>query len=324
MEESKLGTKPIKGVSTSTTGFLGQTERGPTTPILVTGLEEFYHIYGGHTDNSYLAYQLEGFFKNGGKRCYVVRVTRIGSLPAEDSITLGTNNSILIIAIGPGSWGNRIFFKIDSPNQQDAKKTRFKLTLMYFKSIPPSPIVDPTLSENKKNANRRDPAWLEVYDNISVDPRSSSFYKNETQRTSLVNFFDDIPPSASTEILASPANVPLRILQLQAGTDGDGDIDVGDYQGREDQLLDPITALPIGIEKSGLKGLAEIDDISIVCSPDEPNVVGLREVLIDHCEGLKYRFAILQSLRGEATPANIDTLKPDRESKYAALYFPWK
>lgn len=89
IEDNELGAKPIEGVSTSTTGFLGQAERGPITPISITRLEEYHRIYGGYTNNSYLTYTVEGFFKNGGHRCYVVRITRIGSLPAKDTIALG-------------------------------------------------------------------------------------------------------------------------------------------------------------------------------------------------------------------------------------------
>lgn len=194
---------------------------------------------------------------------------------------------------------------------------------MYFNFSPPSPIVDPTLPENNTNVNRRDPAWLEVYDNISVDPRSSSFYRNETQGSYLVTFFDNIPIPTSIGPLAAPANIPLKKLEQQSGTDDTGDFDVSDYQGIEHELLDPFTNLSIGVQRSGLRGLSEIDDISLVCVPEEPSVVGLRGVLIDHCEELKYRFAILQTSREEATSTNIGTLKPDRESKYAALYFPW-
>ena len=36
VEEFEIGSKPIEGVSTSTLGFLGETERGPTEPKLVT------------------------------------------------------------------------------------------------------------------------------------------------------------------------------------------------------------------------------------------------------------------------------------------------
>ena len=39
VEEVDTGTKPIEGVSTSTTGMIGVTERGPVNvPTLVTGV----------------------------------------------------------------------------------------------------------------------------------------------------------------------------------------------------------------------------------------------------------------------------------------------
>lgn len=296
---------------------------------MITGAEEYSRLFGGYIDNSYLTYAVQGFFRNGGKRCYVSRITRIGedaadsAKPAEATIPVGADNSIQIRAIGPGTWGNRIFYKIESPIQPEKEKnTRFKLTLMYFKSAPPLPIVDPTLKENLRNANKRDPAWLEVYDNISVNPRSSSFYKNETQGSQLATFFDNIPTSPSTEPLDPPANIPLTAFSTP-GTDGNGSIALVDYIGKEEELVDPLTNIQIGIQRNGLKGLAAIDDISIVCAPDEHDVTGLRDELVNHCEDLKYRFAILQSDRADATPTKIGTLEPDRESKYAALYFPW-
>ena len=41
IEEISRGARPIEGVSTSTTGFVGQTERGPTAPRLVTSWTEY-------------------------------------------------------------------------------------------------------------------------------------------------------------------------------------------------------------------------------------------------------------------------------------------
>lgn len=74
IEEMDIGAKPIEGVSTSTAAFLGQTERGPLEPRLVTSFEEYKRVYGGYLDYSYLTYAVEGFFSNGGKRCYIARV----------------------------------------------------------------------------------------------------------------------------------------------------------------------------------------------------------------------------------------------------------
>jgi phage tail sheath protein FI len=76
IQEINILPKSIEGVGTSTAAFLGEAETGPTTPILVTSFIEYQRVFGGYfgTDK-YLPYAVEGFFLNGGKRCYVCRVT---------------------------------------------------------------------------------------------------------------------------------------------------------------------------------------------------------------------------------------------------------
>ena len=70
IEEIELGAKPIEGVSTSTAGFLGPTERGPEAPQLVVSFTQLTQVYGGFLDDSFLAYGVDGFFRNGGRRCF--------------------------------------------------------------------------------------------------------------------------------------------------------------------------------------------------------------------------------------------------------------
>jgi phage tail sheath protein FI len=81
VEEVDTGSKPIEGVSTSTAGMVGVTERGPVdVPVLVTGVGEFARWYGGllragdYEDHRFLPHAITGFFTNGGKRVYVTRV----------------------------------------------------------------------------------------------------------------------------------------------------------------------------------------------------------------------------------------------------------
>jgi phage tail sheath protein FI len=81
VEEIDTGSKPIEGVSTSTAGMVGVTERGPVNvPMLVTSYGEYVRWFGetlnpldfpGHC---FLPHAVDGFFTNGGKRAYVVRV----------------------------------------------------------------------------------------------------------------------------------------------------------------------------------------------------------------------------------------------------------
>ena len=112
VEEVETGNKPIEGVSTSTVGFLGVAERGPTKPTLITGFPEFLRTFGSYVKEGdfdrYLAYGIEGFFQNGGQRCFVARVA---SSKAQNA-SLEVDAKITVNALGPGQWGNKIAVQI--------------------------------------------------------------------------------------------------------------------------------------------------------------------------------------------------------------------
>jgi uncharacterized protein len=90
VEEVDTGSKPIEGVSTTTSGIVGVTAWGPEKiPTLVTGWADFLLQFGGYLDQkfykdacSYLPHAVEGFFTNGGKRLYVVRVLPLAATSA--------------------------------------------------------------------------------------------------------------------------------------------------------------------------------------------------------------------------------------------------
>src|SRR5229473_1182492 len=73
VEEVATGPRPIEGVGTSTVGFVGRTERGPTQPRLVASWLEYVRWFGGYLDQtaSYLPFAVKGFFDNGGKRAFI-------------------------------------------------------------------------------------------------------------------------------------------------------------------------------------------------------------------------------------------------------------
>jgi uncharacterized protein len=93
IEEQNTGPEPIEGVSTSTTGFVGMTVRGPISgpPRLVTSFSEFTRVFGGYLpdtptfhDYRYLPYSVRGFFDNLGQRAYIVRVQGKSNATATD------------------------------------------------------------------------------------------------------------------------------------------------------------------------------------------------------------------------------------------------
>jgi uncharacterized protein len=309
VEEFELGPRPIEGVSTSTAGFLGETLRGPLEPRLVTGFEQFKRLYGGYlpVDRSTLPFAVDGFFKNGGQRCFIARII------ADDAtaMTFLHDGRIQITALGPGEWGNRIAAKIEEGGLQPPEQPleRFKLTVMYWDQPPPvDPPVDPTDRDKITDPNRVEPTLLEVYDNLSADPASIDFYEtriNVNSNLIRVEQRDSDDPAA-------PALLPLTMLGTN-GTNGPA-VSLQNYQGRR------LPALPDGtVHKTGLLGFEQVDEISIVCAPSHHAVPQLTTELITHCTQMGDRFAVLHS----NPSSDINNIRPPQDTTYAAFYFPW-
>ena len=115
IEEYDNSPRSIEGVGTSTAGFVGLAEKGPTVgaPSLVTNFKSFIKQFGGflseftHGEYRYLANSVEQFFVNGGTRCYVARVV------PEDALVASNKKGILTVeAANAGKWGNRIQISI--------------------------------------------------------------------------------------------------------------------------------------------------------------------------------------------------------------------
>src|SRR5262249_27846966 len=130
VEEIDTGNKPIEGVSTSTVGFFEIAERGPQVATLVTSFTEFVRTFGGYVQDNgadrYLAHAVEGFFQNGGLRCFIMRVASSASLKA--SLAVG---GMTVWALGPGLTGDRIAVIIADGSQKKATNDYFKLTVLY-------------------------------------------------------------------------------------------------------------------------------------------------------------------------------------------------
>lgn len=97
--------------------FLGLAERGPTNePVRLTSMEEFYETFGRLDVGSYLAPSVDGFFLNGGRECYIVRIAHLFERGRKEIATKATarlrdgekQNTLQIQAHSEGMWGNQI------------------------------------------------------------------------------------------------------------------------------------------------------------------------------------------------------------------------
>lgn len=116
-----------------------------------------------------------------------------------------------------------------------------------------------------------------------------------------------------------------RIFRLEGGDDGLRP-ELGDYEGKAD---------PDQLFKTGLKQFEAIEDISIVAAPGSTwnytqyrdNANAITGLLIAHAANMKYRIAVLDSARIDATQgqtiSDVRKMRAKVDSKYAALYYPW-
>src|SRR4051794_20849588 len=137
IEEIERGPRPIEGVATSTAAFLGETERGPTRPRLVTSFNEYRRHFGAaFGDDKYMPYALSGFFENGGRRAYVSRIVGPGGQPASRTIS-----GLKIDAVGRGEWGNRVHVKITDSTIKGGPNNApvgFRLQIAYWNTAAPN------------------------------------------------------------------------------------------------------------------------------------------------------------------------------------------
>lgn len=109
----------IQPLRTDITGFIGLAQRGPVnTPVPVESVKQFEAHFGSFIGGGFLAYAVRGFFENGGRRCWVVRVAAgEGGRPAARSSALWRSAGVprwQIVASGPGVWGNGLELAIST------------------------------------------------------------------------------------------------------------------------------------------------------------------------------------------------------------------
>ncbi len=127
--------------------------------------------------------------------------------------------------------------------------------------------------------------------------------------------------SPGIDIMASlnddTSTVADRSTRIFLSTGDDGPrLSAGDYEGSEDE------------PKSGVKTLEDLEEISIVAAPGSTHNLGgstgadVRRLLISHCEKMRYRVAVLDSVDSQL----ISEVRNDRSSidtTRAGLYYPW-
>src|SRR5690242_8602080 len=102
IEEIPSSVRTISGVSTSIAAFAGWAPRGPNDrAMLCLSWADYERTFGGLDARGYLGYAVSQFFGNGGRECYIVRLTG-----AKDVAATAVVDGLEVVATGPGLWAN--------------------------------------------------------------------------------------------------------------------------------------------------------------------------------------------------------------------------
>jgi phage tail sheath protein FI len=309
VEEISTGPVPIEGVSTSTAAMLGQTERGPEYPKLITSWLQFQRWYGGYIPESYLAYAVQGFFDNGGQRVFIGRV-----IANDAAATAGAAGDLNLTASGRGEWGNQVMVKIGTAG--NGNPNQFRVSLIYFstKNLPPNfpTIINPfsTDIQDLTSPDRREPDVIEDFDNLTVQTGASN------NAVTVINSNSKLVKAFWAN--ATPGQPAPTTDFAQLGTNGTsgGPINAGTFDGD----TNPIGGLPDDLlgRGRGLAAMETIDEISLLLVPDEVNLRDISTAVLNQCQKLKDRFGIFSVSQGSNTGVGVID-----DSSYGAIYYPW-
>ena len=321
VEEVDRGTKPIEGVGTSVAAFVGFTERaeepgrdgGPATSLLnkatlVTNWGQFTARFGGFAQGAFLPQAVFGYFANGGGRCYIVSVKTLDTeagpraQAALPSASDAKAESLLIKARTGGPVGNELTVDIKHEGappvegEEQPKEEGDTFTLIV----------------------KRGPTQAERFEGLTMGSGDRNVETVVNTRSQLIEIEAVRKTGKLAERRPAEGSYGLSGGETKALT-----VTPPQFQG------DPA-------RREGIGGLEALEDVTMVCVPDLMSayllgaidldgVKAVQTAVLNHCERMKYRFAILDAPPG-MSPQEIGDWRQNRasyDSKYGALYYPW-
>jgi phage tail sheath protein FI len=184
--------------STSIAAFLGENDRGPVVPTLVTSWSDYTTKFGSWntTADNNLAVAVYQFFINGGSSAYVTRVVGAGAAAATRVLSDRDGSpapTLVVDAINVGAWGNNINVSIS-----DSSTSGLFNIVVKYNGIADSNIV-------------------ERFTDLSMDPTNARYALNVVNVSSKYVVVSDAG-SSSTGTTRNPA--VSSNLSLTSGLDG--------------------------------------------------------------------------------------------------------
>lgn len=220
--EVPAGLRSIEGAPTSTTIFVGETERGPLGPTKISSRSDYERLFGGYyrvreasppaaPTRVLTAYAMDGFYGNGGSTAYVLR-----AMDGADAAAPAQRGSVR--ASSPGVWGESVSVAFLAPSGNDT--SRFRIAVVYDSPEP--------------GQQRR---LVEVWDRLSVDAADENYVVDVLQRSGYIRWATSAPVTRPTlDLLGSPptsnpaeSDIVDGAVALTGGSGGGGDLSFAAY-----------------------------------------------------------------------------------------------
>jgi uncharacterized protein len=130
--------------------FLGRTRRGPVgTPVRVESWNDVVGMFGQPDGSAATPYALRGFFENGGRTAWVLRVSGPAeTASAEWSASRFTDEQYRVVATSPGTWANggRVAIRFQASTVAGPATVSVRVTVPgepveTFAGLPPSDVA---------------------------------------------------------------------------------------------------------------------------------------------------------------------------------------
>jgi len=335
VEEVDKGAKPIESAGTSVLAMVGfcaeniqvektgiglVTQKTPNTPTLVTSWTQFINTYGDFDQavpGGYLHHSMYGYFLNGGSQAFVVGLpvpvktqttAQVPLLPAGEGYLLnaGGARTLRIATTGPLKTDEPVSVEVQGPGD-GAPPDSFNLVVRRGAQDPKT-ISNVTLGKGRGVRNVVDVLTKES-DNL------------------LLAEILDAPGSVTDRLPAVGSKVALQPVPAAPQPTVAPELK---------QRVTPDLFRGSAADRTGINGLEAIEEVTIVACPDivaayqwgvvsEDDVKAVQTAVINHCEAMKDRFAIIDTPLG-LSPQDAIAWRKDKmnfDTKYAALYYPW-
>ncbi len=355
IEEVNRGSRPIEGVPTAVAGFVGFTEdiRGGAEylkPTLVTSWEQYTQYFAapgsdGFTDfNAYLPFAVYGWFLNGGGRCWVASIgTQLPGQAASPRLEAGTpiynrakRPTLRFAMRGTAPTPSSHLNGLNGLATLGDRGVRVRVMDSQPKPLPSGDGVTTVLTANTGEyfsiLVTQAGEVLERYDHLTMnaetDPQVADYVVTALQTSQLVSV--TVVSQVGSFLARRPTNGVYEIspppLVPQADTFA------WQMQGDRD-------------DRTGVRGLLEIDEVTIMACPDlmrayQENLLNIDQVhavmdlMVSTCEGAAAgdlpnppnRMVVLDPPPDRYKPQDISLWLGEefnRRSSFAALYYPW-